>query len=996
MADLTQELQSHLLWPIEAKGSVQRWKPLGDFEIEHFYHTSLEDGRQLEKSITDANNWLIERRNGIQRHIQQLFDHVKIATDGKLDNPWRAIKFGYDIISFMQEVSKFEQDITQLIGAVVQNIGILQSMEANIIAMVQTNLGAIASLLHEICNWGLPDLPAIPNMFSDGIWNWNGFNFFPLSSFVPHPSFDASFAFGQCNIHLPDVNVLRNFPSSVSTYSGLSYGTPLFVPPLGGLIPDTGTNLSSEDFIAKMQGEKATPWYTGDPSYAHPFDLQASMKGSLPDPNAVISAYGLPPQTYQDNIVSLVPGLAGDVVEPSDPDYLSPDLPVRQATLRKDLVHYVTLGQVVASNYDPYLTSAWLFYVGSARGGRAGTWIANFQAAYQQYVQPSLDYLAGPPIPWNRVLPGGTLNAGPPAIPLIVLLSALPATSAQSNVLWKLSYLEAALLGYPRNAQWDGYADGTYVGGFTGTDLDYSSVAVDPSSTTTIILGQDEATYLVPCTFPSAIGKNLITVISMADNRIRLDTAFQSSRPQYRYTYDQFAVATQVDRFSQFWREFNGNLQALLVQDPYLVGFVCAYPESLDSAVDPLGDPSTYDAVKADASSRNRTWAPGFPLLKVPVAPVVVYSNGSTPDPFHNGWPGGVLDPNAFLARPDIQGQPISVQIAMLRCNQAAAGLMKYKSDMSVEIGNAITKARQQAQLSSNFGFQVESASDVITVPPGLGSTPISFDQVDFDLTGYVTTQSAFTIQATGAYAVTGQLNWGPGAAGARTVTVMDGANPIATQSTDPSQAGPVSLPFGATVNLTEGDVITVLASHSLPADQQVVAGSILTVVMYSPEPDVTPVVPPSPTSGGTQTFIAASDFPALTAVSVGAYGEVSPVDPTTVTINPSSISPPFSYDEYPFVDGVSLTAARAGGTVVVATGYGSAFRVPGAGFVPGGLLYAGPGSLSPPVPAGAVTQDFEGLVLQECRWIIVIGRAMDSETFVYEPHIPTRQADAF
>ena len=996
MADLTQELQSHLLWPIEAKGSVQRWKPLGDFEIEHFYHTSLEDGRQLEKSITDANNWLIERRNGIQRHIQQLFDHVKIATDGKLDNPWRAIKFGYDIISFMREVSKFEQDITQLIGAVVQNIGILQSMEANIVAMVQTNLGAIASLLHEICNWGLPDLPAIPNMFSDGIWNWNGFNFFPLSSFVPHPSFDASFAFGQCNVHLPDVNVLRNFPSSVSTYSGLSYGTPLFVPPLGGLIPDTGTNLSSEDFIAKMQGEKSTPWYTGDPSYAHTFDPQASMKGSLPDPNTVISAYGLPPQTYQDNIVSLVPGLAGDVVEPSDPDYASPDLPVRQATLRKDLAHYVTLGQVVASSYDPYLTSAWLFYLGSARGGRAGTWIANFQAAYQQYVQPSLDYLAASPVPWNRVLPGGTLNAGPPAIPLIVLLSALPATGAQGNVLWKLSYLEAALLGYPRNTQWNGYADGTYVGGFTGTDLDYSSVAVDPSSTTTVILGQDEAAHPVPCTFPSAIGKSLTMVISMADNRIRLDAAFQSSRPQYRYTYDQFAVATQVDRFSQFWREFNGNLQALLVQDPYLVGFVCAYPESLDSAVDPLGDPSTYDAVKADASSRNRAWSPGFPLLKVPVAPVVVYSNGSTPDPFHNGWPGGVLDPNAFLARPDIQGQPIPVQIAMLRCNQAAAGLMKYKSDMSAEIGNAITKARQQAQTSSNFGFQVESASDVATVPPGLGSTLISFDQVDFDLTGYVTTQSSFTIRATGAYAVTGQLNWGPGAAGARTVTVMDGANPIATQSTDPSQAGPVSLPFGATVNLTEGDVITVLASHSLPADQQVVAGSILTVVMYSPEPDVTPVVPPSPTSGGTQTFIAASDFPALTAVSVGAYGEVSPVDPTAVTVNPSSISPPFSYDEYPFVDGVSLTAARAGGTVVVAIGYGSAFQVPGAGFVPGGLLYAGPGSLSPPVPAGAVTQDFEGLVLQECRWIIVIGRAMDSETFVYEPHIPTRQADAF
>lgn len=116
------------------------------------------------------------------------------------------------------------------------------------------------------------------------------------------------------------------------------------------------------------------------------------------------------------------------------------------------------------------------------------------------------------------------------------------------------------------------------------------------------------------------------------------------------------------------------------------------------------------------------------------------------------------------------------------------------------------------------------------------------------------------------------------------------------------------------------------------------------------------------------------------------------PIDPTSV----SQGSPPFSSDIYPFVDGITLNSAAAGSPVTVATGYGSPFQVPGAGLVQGGLLYAGPGSVSPPAGVGTVTQDYQGTVLPSCAWVIVVGRALDDQTFVYESHIPNRTVMSF
>ena len=332
----------------------------------------------------------------------------------------------------------------------------------------------------------------------------------------------------------------------------------------------------------------------------------------------------------------------------------------------------------------------------------------------------------------------------------------------------------------------------------------------------------------------------------------------------------------------------------------------------------------------------------------------------------------------------------------MLGCNEAASNLMALKSELMALASTAINSVQQQIQGLSNFGFQVESASVAITVPPGTGGAEVQFDQIDFDQTGYVTSETAFTIQQAGAYVITGQLVWGSGDAGVRTVNVYDtsGSPPVttvvATASTAPSQAGPVTLSFSAQVNLALGDVLTVVATHSLPGAQGVEPGSVLSCVLYAA---VEPVpTPPTPTTAGTQVFTADVDLGVLTAVYVAPDGGVLPIDPTSV----SQGSPPFSSDIYPFVDGITLNSAAAGSPVTVATGYGSPFQVPGAGLVQGGLLYAGPGSVSPPAGVGTVTQDYQGTVLPSCAWVIVVGRALDDQTFVYESHIPNRTVMSF
>jgi hypothetical protein len=968
---LPQDLKNAQMWPIKAKGKVQRLDFAGDPKVEAIYHKALEPGRHLESSLGDANNLLAERKREVLARIALLLDVNKVAVNAQNKRRLRKILLAANSISFLKEVNQFQQEITDLGKALTSNIGQLQTMEQNMFRMVQANLNAVANLLHDICNWGLPDLPAIPNLFSDTIWNWNGFNFFPLAAFQPHIGFDKNFAFNQCVIHIPNINIFRNYPSTVQTYSDLQYGTPAFVPPLGGLIPNTGQNLSDPNFITQMQNTNT------DPVYGPTFNKNSSMLGSIPDPNTIIDNYQMPSGTYRDNIVSIVPQLRGNVVEPGDADYANPNLVTRSPILRGDLIHFVTLRQVVASGFEPNLTAAWLFYLDNARTGRGGVWVKNFQDMYDATLAPSIVYLEQTPIPWNNVLPGGAISNGPTAIPFI---GAAVGAANQTNLLWRLSFIEAAILGYTRTKDWDLGADPGYVGDFTKTDLDYQATPIDSTVTTMISLGANTATFPTSCTFPSAIAAVLQQVIDKAATDIKNTLAFRSPHPQFRFTYSSFAQATEVDRFSQFWREFNANLQLLLIQDPYLVGFTVTYKESLDSAVNPLGDPAIYDTLKTDAASRNRAWTPGTPLLKIPVAPIVAFSSDVLPTDANNGWQGLDLDPVAFLARPDIQSQPIPVQIAMLRTNLSFAAISKFRDEMSNEFDTQIADAKA-AMASGNAGFEVEVVKDTPqSVPSGPAGLQIAFDTIVFDITGNVNLplpSNTFTIQQAGSYAVAGNINWGAGASGTRTVTVFKNGNPFFTTSTDVG-TGLTSLPFSTVDQFEQGDVVTVVATHSLGTDQSVAVDSFFEMVNF--ETDVLAGGVITDNGGGTKTFIAGADFPAMTVVRIAeissaAEGEVIPVDPVNVAQDGGNTV-------FPFADGIALEPGVTGNPVTVATNYGALFQVLGQNLAVGGLLYAGPN--------GLVTQDYATLIT-EVQWVICVGRAFDADTFLWEPHVPQR-----
>jgi hypothetical protein len=985
MGSLPSDLQNAQIWPIRALGAVQRHQFADDPTVQQYYQKAMEDGRFLESSIGDANASLLKRKKDLQEKIQQKIDSAILAADGQNKHRVRVFLYIADGIKFLQEVQQFQSEITGIISAVQSNIGQLQSMETNLLAMVNANLQSIALLMNNICNWGLPSLPSIPNLIPDSIFHWNGFNFSPLAAFAalkPNLTFNTNFSFSQCIPQLPGYgNIFTNQPTMVTQYSGNTLGTTSFVPPLGGTVPPANQDYTDPTFISQMQSTTATPVYLPANSSTGgtqtPFNPNSSMLGAVPDPNTIISDYQMPAATYAANIVSIVPALRDNTIEPTDADYANPNLTVRQSNLRAALVHNINLGAVVASNFDPYITSAWVFYLGLTRMSRGGNWINNLEGAYTQYIQPTLTSFADNAVPWNNYLDGPGLQNTPTDIPLIDTLTAATPL-AQGNILWKLSYVEAGLLGYTRNATWDAYADNTYLSSFTGTDTDYKPTAINPSQTTTVQLGEGVAEFPVLCTYPNAIQAVLNQVIAIATANINLATTYQSPRAQNRFTFDQFGTATQVDRFSQFWRDFNANLQALLVQDPYLVQFVVTYVGSLDSAVDPLGNPLDYNTITVDAATRNRQWTPGTPLLPIPVTPAVAFQNNTAPDDTTSGWTGNTFNPTAFLSRPDIQAQPIPVQIAMLRTNLSYQGILQFRDQAQAAIQSSISQAQTALAQAQQLGFQVESSVDTTSVLPGNQGNTISFDKIDFDVTNNVTSPNTFTIQAAGAYTISGQLLWGPGDVGTRTVTIYQNGNSVFTISTDPSTAGPITLPFFTTLNgVNVGDVFTVSATDDLATPQTILTGSQFSMVQFD-SPSASLQVPTNANTAA-KAFVAGANFPIGTAVYFNANGDLIPVDPTIpIPVHPPAIPPAAT----PIVDGIALAAGETGQPLEVGTTFGGVFQILGASFTVGGLIYAGLG--------GALTQDYATLITSGVNWVVVVGRAISADSFVFEPHVPT------
>jgi hypothetical protein len=949
--------------PIQQKGSADRLTLFGPPTIEANWHKALEQGRKLESSIGDATFALKAKKQDLLEKIATYLDLNVLAIDGQPSNPIRAIKYAADSSHFLQVVHNYTQEINNIINAVNQNIGLLQSMETNMLAMIQSNSNALANLIAEICNWGLPALPSIPYLLG-GIFNFNGFNFQPPSLFLPPlPNFNKGFAFGQCSIVIPNLNIFGPAPISISSGAN-TFGTAQFIPPLGGMIGDP-TQFTVPSYIVALQNNKTLPVYNPET-----FNPNASMLGSLPDPMTIVSAFQLPPDVYAANIITLNPNLRSVVIEPGDPDYNTTPNPQRAINLRQFLIRFVNLDQIVASNYDPNLTATWLLYLGLDRAGRGGQWLTNLQIAYQTLIQPSLTALSGAAIPYNNVI-GGTGVSNTPTVPLITML--LSASSAdRENMLWKLSYIEAGLLGYTRSQNYDSGADATFLSGFTGADVDYVATTFNSADTQPVTLGATTAQFPTVANVPKAILDVFNEAVATATTNIAGAPNYQTNLARFKFVYSPFAVAEETDRFTQFWRTFNYNFQQLLAGDPYITNQIVTYSAALDSAIDPLGDPSASAQITSDANSRVRSWVPGTPLLNIPQAPVVIFTNNTIP--VNTGWNGDTFNPMDFLNRPDIQGQPIPVQNAMLRTNLSYAAILSTKSDLQTAITNTIQQAQSTAAQNTGWHALINAPITIpINNPSGF---VVPFADIDYDITGYVTSPTTFTIQETGLYAISGSIDWGLGLPGTRTVNlVLNGSVILFSQSTSNVETGPVETTFSVIQQLNQNNTIQVLVINGSSTPTNIVLVSEIYGSLV-PGSFVSPNVTNVPNT--VRTFPTAVNIPVVTAVQINNLGDATPVDPVNGTGSPPTA---------PFVDGIATTATTAGQQAQVATQYGFEFSVFGATYVVGGLIYVGPG--------GALTQDYNTLIT-EVNWIVVVGKAVAPNVILFQPQLPQRTIDQF
>jgi hypothetical protein len=946
------------LFPIKCLGSPNRPNFLGIPTLETYYHNSMEQGRFNEKSIGDALHWVRKEQYELNQKIQNYLDLNRLQTSCQLTHAPRVIKLVADGVHFLKVIQGYVQQTQMCIIALQANLNMLLAMEKQMLSMIQQLLSDLANLLAAICNWHLPALPSLAATLGQ-IWHWSGFNFNSLAGFnlTAGLNLNFNFSFSQCQLSTAgNTSSFFSTPPNSVTSPPLTFTAGAYTVPMNGSVGDP-SQYSDPDYIAQMV---ATTTPVVDPN-----TFTLSSPASLPSPSSIISNFSLTPSQYAANVVSIVPATQPAVLPANQ---TTPATPAQQLVLQNLLINSVSLAAIVASEYDPNITAAWLLYVGLNRAGRAGNWIAEFEAEYTALIVPSLTYLQTTNVPYNNLLGGTGVTDAPPAIPLIAALKA----DTTQNLLWRLTYIEAALLGYARNVTWDGAADSVYTASYTGTDTDFRFTTVDLTNTATVTLGATTAAYPVPCTYPQAIASVLNQVIAQATIDIAQDVTFQSSRPQFRYTYNIFAQATLVDRFSQFWREFNQNLITFLTQPAYQVGFVVSYATTLNAAINPLADPTPYTALVQDAETRNPNWVPGGDLLNIPTA-LLVSQAGEPPTDATNGWSNNALDAAAFLARPDIQAQSIPVQMAMLRTNQSYAALMVLQSNVQQTVQTAVAAVQASIASAQNSGWEVETSA-AQAIPAGATGTAVSFGQIDQDQTSFVASPTTIVAQITGAFILAGEIDWdSTGTNGSRTVNVLQNGTVISSTVNDPSGPNAFTQQFSTLVELNEGDTLQVQVLHGLGTPQNVLSGSnffgLLDPNSTTQDTQALASVPTASNGSPAQSFIADANLPALTAVSIVADGGLLAVDPTVTTAGVT-----------PFVDGITLAAAVEGQSATIGTTYGALYQVSGASFVVGNLIYVTTG--------GALTQNY-ATIAASLPWIVCVGRAVTADSFLFEPHIP-------
>lgn len=752
------------LKPITIKKLFNRETFPGRAGIDAVQHVALEQGRMMDRSVGDAMYAIQEAKKQLLQRIENYLNLNKVATTAKLPDSARPVKLVKDILDLIKKVKELLEEVQDLIKGLLGVIGYLISLKARIQAFLQARLNSIATLINQICNFNLPDLPAIPNIFG-GLY-FDGFQF-PHGAFKFALSFDANFAFGNCKLRKPNLDMLRNYPSAGVGLGkgGVFSNQPTLNPPLpNALIAKAGE--TREDLLAKTV-----------PVLIPDFLPYGNFLGGLPKAEAIVSTYTLPRQILKDQIVSLLGGPLADMNPPGtvfatggsssatqSPAGLDVTLDVEyyrerlQPEVRSFSIQKINLAAIVDSGWDWKVVWAWLTYMHDCREARKGSWLPAFQEIYSTWVQAGYEDIQGRDVLWHTDLDNSQLSTPDPAAvfagpadPLAFSkrVAAL-AEGERQTLLWKLSYLEASLLDYTRCTRWDSGKVGGFVDGPTLADLDYLTWAGTSAGTTTSILldSGGRANYPSKLTLPVDLSRTMHEVVARALTDILSARTFTAEHQQARYVYTPRAETVEIDMHSQFWKEFVFRWEDLRQGDPLVYSVVCNYPDLLNSAVNPLASEADYLEACKDIHSRDWQWVRGTPYLPTPYLPTMLLPpmNLRLAPEASNGW-GGVcpadhntdVDPptgtsnvdalgrpvplmfsaEAFAARDDIQALSPNARDTLIYLNQAYADALAIGSKHIAAIDVQIATAQASIDEAKAFAQAVSAANFVS--PDGVG-----------------------------------------------------------------------------------------------------------------------------------------------------------------------------------------------------------------------------------------------------------------------------------
>jgi len=665
----------------------------GRSRIDSVMHTTMMPGAFLDRSLGDALFAIQSAKKDLLREVVN-YANLQLTTKiAGMSPPACAPASAIAIIQFIKQVKAFIQELQELIQGLRDIALYLASIQQRIMASLQRILTSLATLINEICNFHLPALPSLPNLFGD--LSFDGFKFTKgMFNFQLH--FDTHFAFGNCKVRNiagnPFQQALQNWENSApvvvnpSGHVGASMTESyraLFAPPMpSGVILPAGADPSSSTFYVNGR------WL---PVFRDDFSPTTDFQGALPTPRVILSPYTMLAQELTNQVLSLLgdakaviadlnaEGLVGGPqgnatthVDPAlhetvwEPLFMAPTRAycterVSLAALEDASDDWASLTAPVVGKPPAWAVGwAWTVFMQQTRAhdvvvvdgcptrpsvsGRGGLWVPTFQPVFEQFVADTLPVV----VPWNAA------SAGLGELPVFSHLTALD-EATRKQVLWALSYLEASLLGYTRTTRWDLYAPGRplapatphplvqgFLEGPTGSDLDYLPLPV-PTDFTTVALTLDsggKANYPTVMTVPDYLATVMRQVIGWANASILNNPVYTSQQARSMYVYTAQATAVMIDSYSQFWRDFAANWTDLNRREAGFVARTVNYPAILLDALNPrsTGSPNQGVGVAFDPSNSYQRLLTDWDTRTKPWLPA--YDSRNTAAPEVNWAPG--------------------------------------------------------------------------------------------------------------------------------------------------------------------------------------------------------------------------------------------------------------------------------------------------------------------------------------------------------------------